>query len=134
MLQFIHQQRYSTGIITGVCCCTSIIKPGACGTWYFVCTFGPSPQSQAKQATSCPTSCRHATRPTSMMLYGIPDHSLVDTRPAREVRDAGLFWVRHREMLVFLQVPKRCKNGGTFRVHSDSHKRVNALNNILTTD
>ena len=26
-------------------------------------------------------------------------------------------------MLVFLQAPKRYQNGGTYRVHSDSHKK-----------
>ena len=82
---------------------------------------GPSPQSHAKQATSCPTSWRHANWPNYVMWYGTTDRSLVDKRPEREMRDARFFWVRHREMLAFVQAPKRYQNGVTFRVHSGSH-------------
>ena len=39
-----------------------------------------------------------------MMLYGTPDRSTADKRPVREMRDVRLFWVRHREMLVFCRV------------------------------
>ena len=40
--------------------------PGTCGTWHVVCALGLSPQSQAKQATYCPTSYRHANRSPSL--------------------------------------------------------------------
>ena len=45
-----------------------------------------------------------------------------------------LFWVRHREMLVFLQTPKRYQCGGTFRIHSDCHKIFQCILYLRQTD